>query len=81
MDGGEGARRGAARRHRSGLKLWPMVECVNRNTAAPILTAVSMNGDLQRQFAQLNVADAKMRGIKSLAGRWAFAEDVASTVA
>jgi hypothetical protein len=61
---------------RSGLKLWTMhtiIDAVNRNTQAPVLTSASVSGDLQYRFAELDEADAEMRGIEPLAGRPAFA--------
>jgi len=63
---------------RSGLKLWRMkriVQAINANTQAPILTGASQNGDLQRLFDQLNEADHEMRGIESLEGRRAYARE------
>jgi hypothetical protein len=61
---------------RSGLKLWTMqriIEAVNRNTMAPILTSSAVSGDLQELFDQLNDADARMRRMDSLKDRRAFA--------
>jgi hypothetical protein len=61
---------------RSGLKLWRMadiIDAVNRNTEAPLLTSTSVSGDLQALFDQLNDADAKMRRIGALKERRAFA--------
>jgi hypothetical protein len=61
---------------RSGLKLWKMkriVEAINSNTQAPILTSSAVSGELQALFDQLNEADARMRRMESLKDRRAFA--------
>jgi hypothetical protein len=61
---------------RSGLKLWSMkriIDAVNRNTQAPILISTPVNSDLQEMFDQLMAADTKMRAIKLLESRRAFA--------
>jgi hypothetical protein len=61
----------------SDLRLWRLsriIDAVNSNSQAPILTSATVSGELQDLFARLNAADDKMRAIESLAGRRTFAK-------
>ena len=61
---------------RSGLKLWSMrriIDAVNSNSRAPVLTGSPTNSGLQAMFDQLTATDGEMRAISSLEGRRAFA--------
>jgi hypothetical protein len=61
---------------RSGLKLWSMrriIDAVNSNSRAPVLTGSPTTSGLQAMFDQLTATDGEMRAISSLEGRRAFA--------